>query len=42
MKEKGLFTSTEHPHAEIVSMHLYSPYFYYTRNKLAYCNDKSS
>lgn len=41
-KEKRLFTSTEHPHAEIVSMHLHSPYFYYTRYKLAYCNDKSS
>ncbi|MGI5174052.1 dihydrofolate reductase family protein [Treponema sp. OMZ 840] len=30
------FGSTEHPHAEIVSMHMHSPHFYYIRYKMNY------
>jgi riboflavin biosynthesis pyrimidine reductase len=30
------FTSQEHPHSEIVSIHIHSPHFIYTRYKLLY------
>lgn len=30
------FTSTEHPHCEIVTMHMHSPHFIYTRYKMRY------
>lgn len=30
------FTSVEHPHSEIVTMHMHSPHFVYTRYKMIY------
>ncbi len=30
------FTSVDHPHTEIVSIHMHSPHFIYTRHKLIY------
>lgn len=33
------FASTNHPHAELVSMHLHSPHFYYSRYKMDYQNN---
>lgn len=30
------FTSTDHPHSEIVSIHMHSPHFIYTRYKMLY------
>ncbi len=35
------FTSEEHPHSEIVSIHMHSPHFVYTRYRLIY-NGKSN
>lgn len=30
------FPSTDHPHSEIVTMHMHSPHFIYTRYKMLY------
>lgn len=32
----GAFSSLEHPHAEIVSIHMHSPHFIYTRYRMIY------
>ena len=31
-----IFPSTDHPHSEIVTMHMHSPHFIYTRYKMLY------